>query len=624
MATETPVSAAPQTQPPHPHGQHAHHDHVHSHFDSAEILQQEQNFIDYYTTGESHPIRLLFRLYKGHYGKLLLSAFFFVLKNSPVWVLPIITSNIINIATAHEPGTAIYIIYNLAVEIFLVAMNIPTHYLHVRFYSLATRSVEAGLRGAMVRKLQQLSITFHKEMESGRIQSKVMRDVEAIEAFSSQVLISLLSIILNIVVALSVVLCTNWIVFLFFICCAPVGGITVRIFRKDIRRRNREFRQEIERTSANVMDMVELIPVTRAHALENREINRMTSQLNMVAEKGFRLDVVQSMFGAAGWVVFQTFQLICLGVTGLLAYNAVISIGEIALYQTYFSTVVGQVSALLQLLPTLTKGTESIMSVGEILNAHDIEDNTGKKKLKQLRGEYEFRDVCFQYDEKSHVLNHFNLKVAQGETIALVGESGAGKSTVLNIVIGFNKPTSGQVLIDGQDIESIDLHSYRKFLAVVPQTSILFSGTIRDNITYGMPHVPEEKLQKAVEAANLTELINSLPDGLDTMVGEHGGKLSGGQRQRISIARAIIRDPRVIVFDEATSALDSISEKQIQTAINNLTRDRTTFIVAHRLSTIRDADKIAVLRDGHCVEYGTFEELMERKGEFYKMKVLQS
>ena len=613
MVAKTPVESVenPQTVP-------------HTHFDNADILQQEQNFIDYYTTGESHPIRLLFKLYRGHYGKLLLSAFFFVLKVSPTWVLPIVTANVINIATQHQPGTAIYIVYNIAVELFLVAMNVPTHYLHVRFYSLATRSVEAGLRGAMVRKLQQLSITFHKEMESGRIQSKVMRDVEAIEAFSSQVMISLLSIILNIIVALSVVFATNRTVFVFFILCAPVGGFTVQLFRKNIRRRNREFRKEIERTSATVMEMVELVPVTRAHALENREIHRMTDQLNMVAEKGYRLDVIQNMFTAAGWVVFQSFQLVCLGVTSFLAFNAVITVGEIALYQTYFSNVVGQVSALMQLLPTLTKGTESIMSVGEILNAHDIEDNTGKFKLRQLDGVYEFKDVCFQYDEKAHVLNHFNLKVAKGETIALVGESGAGKSTVLNIVIGFNKPTSGRVLIDGHDINTIDLHSYRKFLAVVPQTSILFNGTIRENITYGMPSVTEEQLQQAIEAANLTDLIASLPDGLNTVVGEHGGKLSGGQRQRISIARAIIRDPRVIVFDEATSALDSISEKQIQTAINNLTRDRTTFIVAHRLSTIRDADKIAVLREGHCVEYGTFDELMQRKGEFYKMKVLQS
>ncbi len=178
--------------------------------------------------------------------------------------------------------------------------------------------------------------------------------------------------------------------------------------------------------------------------------------------------------------------------------------------------------------------------------------------------------------------------------------------------------------MDGKDMREIDLRTYRQHLAVVPQTSILFSGSIRDNITYGCGQVSEEELAGVVEAANLKDLIASLPDGLDTMVGEHGGKLSGGQRQRISIARALVRNPRVIVLDEATSALDSISEKLIQQALSNLTRGRTTFIVAHRLSTIREADRIAVIADGHCVEYGTYEELMALKGEFYKMKILQS
>lgn len=173
-------------------------------------------------------------------------------------------------------------------------------------------------------------------------------------------------------------------------------------------------------------------------------------------------------------------------------------------------------------------------------------------------------------------------------------------------------------------MNKIDLRTYRKQIAVVPQTSILFSGTIRDNIIYGQENVEEEKLDEVIRAANLKDLIDSLPDGLNTMVGEHGGKLSGGQRQRISIARALIRDPKIIVLDEATSALDSISEKLIQEALGNLTSNRTTFIVAHRLSTIRDADRIAVIDDGHCVEYGTFEELMELKGEFYRMKMIQS
>ena len=167
------------------------------------------------------------------------------------------------------------------------------------------------------------------------------------------------------------------------------------------------------------------------------------------------------------------------------------------------------------------------------------------------------------------------------------------------------------------------LQTYRQHIAVVPQTSILFSGTIRDNITYGVKKISEQKLNQVIDAANLRSFIDGLPDGLDTVVGEHGGKLSGGQRQRISIARALMRDPDIIILDEATSALDSISEKEIQEALNNLTKDRTTFIVAHRLSTIKGADKIAVMRDGHCTEYGNYDELMALKGEFYEMRRLQ-
>ena len=185
-------------------------------------------------------------------------------------------------------------------------------------------------------------------------------------------------------------------------------------------------------------------------------------------------------------------------------------------------------------------------------------------------------------------------------------------------------PTQGQVLIDGKDITSIDLRSYRSHISVVPQNTVLFSGSIRDNITLGMEHCTEEQLKAAIRIANLEEMIAKLPQGLDTLVGEHGDKLSGGQRQRIAIARAVIRNASVIFFDEATSALDTVSEKLIQDSIDQLAKDHTTFIVAHRLSTIRNADKIAVIKDGNCVEFGTWDELMEKKGEFYKFKSLQS
>ena len=588
-------------------------------------IDVESWFIECYKKHKGHPMQILLGLYKGNYHKFFLAVIFFFIKHAPVWVLPIVTANIINDITSGSPETYQNIIIQAMIMIVLVALNIPMNYMYTRYKSLATRYAETGLRRALVRKLQQLSISYHKETQSGRLQSKIMRDVEAVETLSTQMFLSILNIALNIAIALIVTINKSLVVFIFFLLTTPIAAATMVFFRNVMKKRNNEFRKEMEETSARVMEMVELIPVTRAHALEEEEVQKMSGQLFAVAEKGYRLDVIQSLFGSVGWAIFQIFQVVCLGFTGFLAIKGTVMPGDITLYQSYFATIVSQVSSLMSLIPTIAKGIESVNSIGEVLLEDDIEQNEGKEIIKDIYGEFDFKDVTFRYNNIDRpVLHNFNLHVDKGETIALVGESGAGKSTILNLVIGFNQVNSGEVLIDGHNMKDIDLRSYRKHLAVVPQTSILFSGTIRDNITYGVDNVDEATLDEIVKAANLTDLINSLPDGLDTMVGEHGGKLSGGQRQRISIARALIRNPKVIVLDEATSALDSISEKLIQEALNNLTKDRTTFIVAHRLSTIKDADKIAVIADGHCVEYGTYDELMNLKGEFYQMKKIQS
>ena len=588
-------------------------------------IDVESWFIECYKKHKGHPMQILLGLYKGNYHKFFLAVIFFFIKHAPVWVLPIVTADIINDITSGSPETYQNIIIQAMIMIVLVALNIPMNYMYTRYKSLATRYSETGLRRALVRKLQQLSISYHKETQSGRLQSKIMRDVEAVETLSTQMFLSILNIALNIAIALIVTINKSLVVFIFFLLTTPIAAATMVFFRNVMKKRNNEFRKEMEETSARVMEMVELIPVTRAHALEEEEVQKMSGQLFAVAEKGYRLDVIQSLFGSVGWAIFQIFQVVCLGFTGFLAIKGTVMPGDITLYQSYFATIVSQVSSLMSLIPTIAKGIESVNSIGEVLLEDDIEQNEGKEIIKDIYGEFDFKDVTFRYNNIDRpVLHNLNLHVDKGETIALVGESGAGKSTILNLVIGFNQVNSGEVLIDGHNMKDIDLRSYRKHLAVVPQTSILFSGTIRDNITYGVDNVDEATLDEIVKAANLTDLINSLPDGLDTMVGEHGGKLSGGQRQRISIARALIRNPKVIVLDEATSALDSISEKLIQEALNNLTKDRTTFIVAHRLSTIKDADKIAVIADGHCVEYGTYDELMNLKGEFYQMKKIQS
>ena len=587
-------------------------------------VEKEDEYVKIFGKSKGHPIRTFFRLYKGTYWRFFLAGFLFVLKNSPVWVLPIVTGNIINIATkptAHSSGE---IAINIAVIIALIAFNFPLNYLFNVCQSTATRAVEAHLRSSLVRKLQQLSISYHKENESGRLQSKIIRDVEAVQQLSSHIFTNMLTITLNIIVALIVTVSKSMVVFFFFLVTVPIAGALIGMFRKGVRRTNREFRKQMEETSTKVVEMVELIPVTRAHALENEEIKKMGGFLNGVAHKGYKLDIMHANFGAVSWCMFQTFQVICLAFTGYMAYRHIISVGEIATYQSYFTTIVNQVAAIIMILPNMARGTESITSIGEILLSDDVEQYNGKKKLEKITGDFDFKDVSFHYDDSKEILYRFNLSVKSGETVALVGESGAGKTTILNLLIGFIKPVGGHIYLDGNDLNDINLRSYRDFVAVVPQNTILFSGSIRDNITYGMPDVTEEQLMEAIKSANLLDFVNELPDGLDTMIGENGGKLSGGQRQRLAIARALVRNPKVIIFDEATSALDSTSEKQIQTAIENMASTRTTFIVAHRLSTIRNADKIAVIGNGGCTEFGTYDELMELKGEFYHMRKLQT
>ncbi len=592
--------------------------------ESDHFNEMGERFVRCYEKHGDNAILVLLGFYKGQYHKFLISTFFFVIKHAPALFSPLLIANVVNgVLEGGESGKRT-ILLNVAVWLGLLFLHLPANWFHNAYKNRVIRTTEAGLRGALVQKLQALSIPYHTETQSGRLQSKIIRDVEAVETLSGQLFVNLMNIAINLLITLCITAVKNRVILLFFVLVAPVASITVVAFRQKIRGENRAFRREVEETSAKVMEMVELVPVTRAHALENVEIQRIREQLEETAERGYRLDMVQSHFGAVSWVVFQVFQAACLGFTAFMALGGLIKVGDITFYQSSFTTVVNQVTGLINLIPILTKGLESISSIGEVLASDDVERNEGKVQMEDLKGDYSFRNVEFAYrDSDQSVLKGIDLDVKKGETIALVGESGSGKTTILNLLIGFIDPTGGSITIDGRDINEIDLKSYRRFISVVPQTPILFTGTIRDNITYGLDHVTEEELDHAVEAANLKSVIEKMPKGLDTVIEEHGANLSGGQRQRISIARAIVRDPRVIILDEATSALDTISEREIQEALDRLIKDRTTFIVAHRLSTVRGADRIVVLDKGKIREEGSYQELMDLKGEFYQMERLQ-
>lgn len=577
-----------------------------------------------FTESESikgRSFKVLNMLYSDHYLKLFISFIFFILKHSPVWILPIVTANLINFVTEPEQYDTRYVWINVIVLVIVILQNLPSQMLHISFMSKAIRHVEAGLRSTLMRKLQHLSISYHNELQSGRLQAKVLRDVEMIEMMSKQIMLGVLPAIMNIIVAIAVTSSRSLTVVSFYLIAIPISVFLVYLFKGKLSGENREFRREIEEMSGQVAETVEMIPMTRAHGLEHVEINKIDTLVQRVRGKGYKLDILEAFFGATNWVSFQMFQVICLLFTVYLAFNGSIPVGDVILYQSYFTSILMSISAVINIYPQLARGFESIHSVSEILFAQDIQEYQGKHKMTKIDGELTFEAIDFHYrDTDQHVLTDFNLKIQPGESIAFVGESGAGKSTILNLITGFYRPTKGRVLIDGIPMDELNMRKYRQRLAVVPQHTILFSGTIRENIAYGLADVTDEQVEEAVRMANLTDVIANLPEGLETKIGEHGDRMSGGQRQRTAIARAFIRNPDLIVLDEATSALDNQSERLIQQAMKDLIKGKTTFIVAHRLSTIRDVDRIVVMRKGRCVEMGNYQELMNLKGEFYQMQ----
>ena len=568
-------------------------------------------------------IGFILKLLKNHWFRLFFSSILYIIKASPMWVIPIATANIITAVTKQNANTVNSILINVVILAFVIGQNIPMHVLYEKYVNKMLRSIGAGLRCTLIRKLQHLSITYHKEMESGRIQSKFMRDIEAIEMLNTRFVKTIIPAVIGVIVAISTSAYKSGIVTLFFLAVIPINSLLVYAFRNKMRTTNSEYRTETEGVSAKVANMIEMIPVTKAHGLEDEEISTLEKRIAHLRQKGLRVDNANAYFGSFSWVLSQTLSAVCLVFSAFLALNGKIDVGDIVLFKTYFTLISNDVQNLINIYPEITRGTESLRSVSEIMLSHDIEDDSDKIPIKYIHGTVQFDNVSYRYPgAEKDTISNFSLSVEPGECIAFVGSSGSGKSTVMNMIIGFLKATGGTLKIDGKPIDQINLNDYRHFISVVPQNSLLLNGTILDNITYGLPRYSNQRLDEVIKMANLDEFLDTLPDGINTEIGEHGGKLSGGQKQRISIARALMRDPKILILDEATSALDNISEYHVQKAISSLIKGRTTFIVAHRLSTIRDADRIVVMEEGKCVETGTFDSLMEKKGKFYELKTL--
>ena len=569
------------------------------------------------------------KIVKMNFWPLFFSSLLYVLQAAPLWLMPLVTSDIIDAVTLYAGGgiAAAEVLKKVGIDAAILAValaqNVPTTVCRNTIVSKMLRTTSAGIKSCVVRKLQSLSITYAKDMETGKIQSKFLKDTDAADTLFSTLVQSIIPNVISALIALGIALFKNGIVALFFLCVIPCNVGISRLFSKRIRARYRDLRVQTEGMSNRLSAMLEMLTVTKAHGLEQTEISAVNRSILGVAGSGVKVDKTSAYFGSCSWVLNNMLSCACVVFCAVLAVRGKISVGDIVLYQSMFVSISSYVSALANLLPTLGAGFEALYSVSEIMNATDVEMNIGKYPVPSIRGEVTFQNVYYKYPgAEDYTVKNLSLHVKPGECIAVVGSSGSGKSTLMNLIIGFLQPQSGRVLIDGKPLGECNLSEYRHHISVVPQNSILFAGTVRENITYGLTRYTEEELNKAVELADLTDVVKALPNGVDTDIGEHGDKLSGGQKQRITIARALIRNPAVLIFDEATSALDNISEYHVQKAISSSIKGRTTFIVAHRLSTIRGADRILVMERGECVEEGTYEQLMEKKGRFYELKNL--
>ena len=567
-----------------------------------------------------NPVRTLLYLFEEQKLRVFVAFILFSIKHSPSWVIPLLTANIIDIITAHQSTTELLI--NALILILVTLQNLPVNILYVKFQSRAIREVENRLRSALVERMQQLSMGFYLKTNAGVLQTKVVRDVENIEQMVRNLSDGGFTAINGAVGAILITAIKVPLFLPFFLILGPIVAIFIARLRSKLNSRNEEFRSEVENMSAKVNEMTTLMPITRAHGLEKVALQKMFDSFSNVKSAGLKLDMFNARFNAMAWVTFQMANVSCLAIAAFCALKGKFGVttGDVVLLTAFFGQLIGSVILLSSLMPQISKGFSSIRSLGEVLESPDIEANLDKKEIDGVIGVVAFTDVSYSYPRSDRsAISHLSLAAKPGEMVALVGPSGSGKSTLINLIIGFLRPQKGIISIDGKNMADLDLRSYRKFISVVPQESVLFEGTVRDNITYGLGSVLDSEVDNALRSANAWDFVRELPEGVNTLVGERGARISGGQRQRLAIARALIRNPRILILDEATSALDSESEKEIQKALESLMTTRTTFVVAHRLSTVQKADRILVLDKGDLVESGRHVDLAHAGGLYQRL-----
>jgi subfamily B ATP-binding cassette protein MsbA len=486
------------------------------------------------------------------------------------------------------------------------------------------QKVIIDIREGVFRHLQRLSLSYYEKRQTGKIMSYITNDVAAVQGALVESMIELVTEGMTLIGSLGAMFYLHWKLSLLTLVTLPLVGQAISVFGKKLRTSSMAVQERTADITSVLQESISSVRVIKSFAREDYEIERFQKENN----QNFRAQMKNSQIMATLTPVIEF--LAAIGVTMIIWYggkeviNNNLTAGSLIAFLIYAVNLSNPIKRLSRVYGNIQKALSAAERVFGVLDTKpEIEDMPNAVQLPTIKGYVAFNHVTFEYKKGEPALRQLDLEINPGQVVAIVGPSGAGKTTIANLIPRFYDPIEGNITIDGVDIKTITLQSLREQIGIVPQETILFNGSVHDNILYGKLDASHEEVVNAAKAANAHNFIMDMPEGYDTQIGERGSKLSGGQRQRISIARAILKNPRVLILDEATSALDTESEKLVQEAVDKLMIGRTSFVIAHRLSTVKRADLIVVMEKGRIAEKGTHTELLAAGGLYSKLYQVQ-